>query len=110
MSTNDLYQKLEQSALSHLRAYESPNPFDLNEAFKYRSDDCFQRAPLRIATRDLTPFHLSRTIYSGIYLLESVIDKVRFEMLDQSVDVRKRIVTQSFRVVFDLKGFGDEHS
>lgn len=45
--------------------------------------------------------------FQVLTLLRSVIDEVKFGILDQSVDVRKRIVTQRFQGIFDLKGYGE---
>lgn len=106
---DDLHKILEATALNHVKAHESPDPFDPEAIWKYRSPDCTMffhpensmPAPFGAGACITKAEHLP-----ALRMLGAITDRLRFEILETSVDVQKRLVTVRMQGIFDFKAVG----
>lgn len=107
---DDLYETLKQTAIKHIQAFESPNPFDAHEVYKYRAPGAFMYfhpynsvpAPFGDRRKITWPDH-----EPALTSLGAVMDRMKFDIKEVSVDVKKRMVTARIEGHFDFKAVGD---
>ena len=105
-----LYETLKQTAIKHIEAFESPKPFDPDAIYQYRTPDCYMHfhpsnsmpAPMGGGVKITRPEH-----ESALLSLAAIITKMKFDIKEVSVDVKKRMVTSRIEGHFDFKAVGD---
>lgn len=107
----DLYEKLETTAIEHIRAFESPKPFDAEAIYRFRSPACVMY--FHPENSMPAPFGGGVTITEAEHVpalnaLGAVTERLVFDIKEVTVDVKKRVVTARMHGIFDFKAVGED--
>lgn len=108
MST-DLYLKVKNLALAYVKAHDEPTPWDPDNLWQYRSEDCVQS----LHPKESIPSPFDEDLgkeqyYEALRFFGAVISKSRFEVGQIVVDVEQRKAVVSINAKLDLKAVGEE--
>lgn len=111
MSDDQLYETLKRSATNHIKAFESPNPFDADAIYACRTTDSFMifhpsnsvPAPWGSGAKITPEMH-----HPGAKAIGAAMNGVKAEVENLIIDVKKRTVVAQVKMFYDIKGFGDE--
>lgn len=103
-----LYETLKKNAIGHIRAYESPAPFDNATIQLYRAPECVHF----LHPVDSIPSPFNKAIEPSQFaqfmvFFGSAIERLSFDIKDIVVDTENRTVVTRLRATFDFKAFGD---
>jgi hypothetical protein len=109
-SDSSLYDTLHSTALAHLRAYESPNPWFFDDIWEHHTED----AVVYLYSNNLLPppFYegLAKDAYrNAMHFFGSVLDDTRFEIDNVGVDTSSHTVFVRATGHFDLKAVPGTH-
>lgn len=107
--SKSLYETLKRNATSHVRAYESPEPFDNATIQQYRDPGCvhFLHPVDSIPSPFNGPIEPSQ-FAQFMTFFGSAIERLSFDIQDAVIDTEKRTVVMRLRATFDFKAFGDK--
>ncbi|KAL9097595.1 MAG: hypothetical protein Q9165_000492 [Trypethelium subeluteriae] len=107
--SDQLYETLKQTAIAHIKGYESPTPFN-NEAIQQRrTPECVHY--LHPVESIPAPFNAAIKIgqFTGfMHFFGGCLDRFSLPIKDLVIDVRQRTVVARLGAIFDFKAFGNE--
>ena len=104
-----LYEKLKKLALAFIRAHDEQPPWNPDNLWRYRSEDCVQS----LYPKESIPSPFDEDLgkeqyYQALYFFGGIITKSRFDIGQTVVDVEQRKAVVSINAKLDLKAVGDE--
>lgn len=106
--SDDLYETLKQTAIDHLKAYDSPDPWKPDPIQKFRTPDCIhyihptESIPESFRAIDHEHFKGSMAFFSP------VLESSTFEVKEAVVDVKQKTVAARVTAIYDFKAIGNE--
>lgn len=102
----ELYQTLKETATNHIRAFESPDPFDPEQIYAYRDPKCIMR--FHASNSMPEPFgndlHISRKEHEpALRMLGELMSRMKADIKLIVVDTEQRVVSTWLQMVFDFK-------
>lgn len=109
--SDQLYQKLKDTATNHIKAFEDPDPFDPDQIYAFRDPACIMR--FHASNSMPEPFgndlHISRKEHEpALRMLGALMSRLRADIKLMVVDVQQRIVSTWLQLIFDFKATGGE--
>lgn len=106
--SSTLYTQLRDAAIGHVKAYESPKPFE-NEAIQvFRAPECVHNLhPIQSIPE---PFNQPIKHQQFVHAMEffgSAIERLSLNIQDITVDVVTRTAVVRILAIFDFKAFGE---
>ena len=107
--SEDLYNKMKQTALAHAHAYSESPPWNPDKVAAYRTPDCIQS--LHPKESIPAPFNEDLSMeqfHQALYFFRNVLSRSSFEISNVVVDAIERKVAMDFKGDFDLKAVGED--
>ena len=112
MADDKLYETLKNSALAHVKAFESPDPFNPERIYGFRAPGCIMH--FHPCNSIGAPFDNNNDISwdkhhpGALRMLGALMDSMRGDIKQVVVDTKTRTVVVRFEAYFDFKAVGDE--
>lgn len=107
--SKEVYESLKKTAIAHIRAYESPKPFDNDAIQQFRDLDCIHY--LHPVDSIVSPFNEPIRPTQFVHAMEffgGAIESLKFDIQDLIVDTEQRTVVVRMKAIFDFKAFDTE--
>ena len=106
--SDDFYEALKNTATAHLKAYDSPNPWNADKVQAYRTPDCIHYLhPTESLPEGFTAIDHDHFKHA-MRLFGPVMESSTFDIKEMVVDVKQRTVVARLTGIYDFKAIGHE--
>lgn len=112
MADDKLYETLKNTAISHVKAFESPDPFNPERIYSFRAPGCIMH--FHPCNSVPPPFDNNNDISwdkhhpGALRTLGAAMDRMKGDIKQVIVDVQTRSVVVRFEAYFDFKPVDEE--